>query len=661
MSLIEDLRQRKIVQWSLAYLAGAWLVVQLMDALGEPLGLSLGFQRAVLLLLTLGLPAAMTLAWYHGERGRQRVGGPELLILAGLLGLGAVLLRTISFGDNDELRSTPAAEVDGDRPRLAVLLFVNRSQQAEDSLFTEGVHDQILTELSKRTDLHVFSRQSVQEYRGSQKGAPRIAAELGASHLVEGSVQRAGDSVLVTAQLIDAADSHVWAENYQRELTVSNLFGIQREVAARIAEELGLRFSRLENQGDEDLPTESLAAWEAYTQGRLAEVGSLERIERFEEAIRLDSSFAQAWAGLARAHALHMALVRAFESIPPARAALRRAQALDPEDPDVVFGEAAVELYIERDYERAVELLDRVNRLRPNNAELHLFLSGVLRRMGRHAESLAALERGLSLDPRNRRVLNELAHFAYRYREFELARRPLERWRSAFPEDGHPKWDLALLILFETGDTIAYRQEVEENDVELDETQCGLRGGGTREAWLPYLRRQFEDELARCIGRSDAARSEPWFWIGVLGSWTDRKDLPLLYGDSLRARSEEQIARLRAIDTGNYRWPLASSWAELARAQALLGAPEVAIETANHAMDVAPTNDLYDRSRVAAILFDAYMVIGEFDLALDALELAVQSPLDFYAPLLEIDPRFDAIRDRPRFRAIVRKLEQPLR
>ena len=245
MSLIDRLKQRKLVQWALAYLAGAWLALQLVDVLGERWGISHGMARTIDVALVVGFILTLVLAWYHGEQGRQRISGSELLMIGGVLGAGALLLKTVDTDPApDPVSSEVAAYVPGandGRPRLAVLVFANRSRRPEDADFTAGVHDQILTELSKRGDLTVVSRTSVEEYRNRPRNIRLIASELRVSHLVEGAVQRAGDSVLVTAQLVDATDSHIWAGDYQRELTVAGLLGIQRELASNIARELGLQ------------------------------------------------------------------------------------------------------------------------------------------------------------------------------------------------------------------------------------------------------------------------------------------------------------------------------------------------------------------------------------------------------------------------------------
>ncbi len=185
MSLIENLKQRKLVEWALAYLAGAWVVVQAMGALSEPLGLSLGVQRGLLLVLVAGLPVVVTLSWYHGEQGRQRVSGMELLILTGLLAGAGFLLGVVGPGDpmdedGAEAALLPPATSNG-LPILAVLPFVNRSGLTDDQHFTDGIHDQVLTELSKRGDVRLLSRTSVQEYRETQKSIREIAAELGAT------------------------------------------------------------------------------------------------------------------------------------------------------------------------------------------------------------------------------------------------------------------------------------------------------------------------------------------------------------------------------------------------------------------------------------------------------------------------------------------------
>ena len=198
----------------------------------------------------------------------------------------------------------PAVKADP-RPSIAVLPFDNRSTLEDDAFFVDGIHDDILTQLSKISALKVISRTSVEQFRDTKLTIKDIAARLGVKNILEGGVQRAGDRVRIHVQFIDASsDAHLWAESYDRELTAANIFGIQSELASAIAVALRAALSPAEQTRVAAVPTQDLEAWEAYQLGkqRLAKSTSesLDDAERyFRKAVALDPEFALAYVGLA--------------------------------------------------------------------------------------------------------------------------------------------------------------------------------------------------------------------------------------------------------------------------------------------------------------------------------------------------------------------------
>lgn len=239
------LRRRKVVQWGVAYAAGAWGFQQGLAYVSTLLDWPAQLQRLTGLALLSGLPIALVLAWYHGDRGEQRVGRAELAILTLLFLLGGGLFWRYQHASEppaddppvDAKISKPVATASVDsRPSIAVLPFENRSREADDAFFVDGVHDDILTQLSKVSAVRVISRTSVEQFRDTKLPMKAIAGQLGVNKILEGGVQRAGDRVRVTVQLIDAeTDAHLWADSYDRELSAANIFAIQSEVATAIA------------------------------------------------------------------------------------------------------------------------------------------------------------------------------------------------------------------------------------------------------------------------------------------------------------------------------------------------------------------------------------------------------------------------------------------
>lgn len=305
-SSLQRLQKRKLVQWALAYLAGAFVMFQVMDALAEPLSLSLLVQRAILTLAVVGFFVTLVFAWYHGEKGRQKVSGPELLIVTLLLvvaGAGIAVLggaEEIAAPAEETAGSTALARfaaLNDDRPVIAVLPLANLSADEGNSYLAAGIHEELLRLLSLVRELGVISRTSVLRYAGTDQGIPEIAAELGARYIVEGSVQEYQGQVRIQVQLIDATtDQHLWADRYDRTLT--NIFELQSEVAQAIAGALESVVTPEEQERIEARPTQDPLAYDLYLKASELSYFVKEEydtgIELLRRATLLDPEFALA-------------------------------------------------------------------------------------------------------------------------------------------------------------------------------------------------------------------------------------------------------------------------------------------------------------------------------------------------------------------------------
>jgi TolB-like protein len=226
-SLWNRLIRRKVGQWGIAYVAGAWGFLQGLQYVSGLLNWPEQLQKLAGLALLIGLPIVLVLAWYHGDRGEQRVTRTELAILTLLFLLGGGLFWRYQ-GANETRPSTmpmaaapaAAAATTDAGPSIAVLPFENRSKVEDEAFFVDGIHDDILTQLSKISAIKVISRTSVEQFRDTRLPTKTIAEQLGVKSILEGGVQRAGNRVRINVQLIDAGtDAHLWAETYDRELT----------------------------------------------------------------------------------------------------------------------------------------------------------------------------------------------------------------------------------------------------------------------------------------------------------------------------------------------------------------------------------------------------------------------------------------------------------
>ncbi len=430
-SVFQRLTQRKIVQWAIAYVAGAWLLLEVLGFVAENFGWPAGIVRGATVFLGIGFFVALVLAWYHGEKGQQRATGFELLIIAGLLLVAGAAVAYVTRGSAPEESETGALPTLAIDPQsIAVLPFANRSAEGENAaFFAEGMHDDILTTLAKIGSLTVISRTSAMKYRETEKSIPEIAGELRVATVLEGSVQRAGDRVRVNVQLIDAStDRQLWAQTYDEELTAANIFAIQSDIARKIAVALQATLAPEVEERIDARPTESLAAYDLYTRGRYLSNRSLTREDQenaadlYRQAIAADPTYAPAYVGLASTYLVlwRRGLRPPEETLPLGRAAVERALELDETlaeahaalgtvlTAELRFGEAA------REFQRALEL-------NHGSAEVHRQYGRLLSRVGRHEESVREARLALHLDPLSVRLRVSLVSRLFFARDFDGA------------------------------------------------------------------------------------------------------------------------------------------------------------------------------------------------------------------------------------------------
>jgi len=414
---LAELRRRNVLRTATAYLVGAWLVAQVASLVADTYGLPAWFMRSLIAILVLGLPAALLFAWVYeftpagiareeelspGTSDRRRAGryfDRGLIVL-----LGVALLYLLA--EKLWLSQTGAHAVADNRPGIAVLPFAQRSDSPDDRFFVDGVHDDILTQLAKISALRVISRTSVERFRDTDLDIAEIAAQLGATRILEGGVQRSGDRVRVTVQLIDAtSDSHLWAETYDRQLSAVNLFAIQSEIATAIAGALELALTPAEKTILAEVPTRNMDAWEAFQLGRQRMATrhrqSLQQArEFFEKAIELDPAFAQAYAMLADTWILlaDYADTPRDEALAKSAGLVKQALALSPDLAEAVTSAAGL-AEEQEDYAAAEEGYRRAIALNSNYATAHHWYSGLMTKLGRPDEALQQAQTAIALDP----------------------------------------------------------------------------------------------------------------------------------------------------------------------------------------------------------------------------------------------------------------------
>jgi len=477
------LRRRKLVQWGIAYAAGAWGLMQGVAYMRDTFGWTRQVQQATTLLLLIGLPIALVLAWYHGDKGERRVTRTELAMLTLLFLLGGGLFWRYQHATESpstaaattSSATAPAAISPADAgPSIAVLPFENRSAKQDDAFFVDGIHDDILTQLSKISALKVISRTSVEQFRDTKLPMKAIAEQLGVKSILEGGVQRAGDRVRINVQLINAStDAHLWAETYDRALTAENIFAIQTELAAAIAGALKAALTPAEKARVNAVPTRNLEAWEAYQLGkqRMAKRtsgGLIEAEKFFRKALELDPKFTLAYVGLADTLRLQTNYSgKPLETtLAEADQAVSKALELDANLAEAWASKGGIAMSRDQN-EQAEKLLRRAIEVNPNYATAHHWLSMVLRSGDRLQEEFEHAERAAQLDPLSSVAQANFGNTLERMQRYDDA---ASRYQSAIDFD--PRSTVSLLSLAEL-DAYARNQFVdaallEERAVALD-------------------------------------------------------------------------------------------------------------------------------------------------------------------------------------------------
>jgi adenylate cyclase len=429
VGLWKRVRKHKVVEWTLAYVAAAYTLLHGVEMVSAALDWPHFIARLVTLVLFLGLPVATTLAWFHGHRAQHRLSGSELLILTVLLALAGGVLwslgrpiheqattKTAALGPASTVVApaavAPTAVARPPEKSVAVLPFLDLSEKKDQEYFSDGLSEELIDMLTKIPELQVIARTSSFYFKGKQTKISEIGRELGVVHILEGSVRRAGNTVRITAQLIDAASGfHLWSQTYDRSLT--DILGVQTEVATEVAQQLkvtlvGNEATKLTLGG-----TRNAEAYDAYLRGeQVARKGNPQEAENraalaaFDQAIALDPGYALAYA--ARARTLTSIAMFNAKTVPErermrrqAVIAAEQAVALAPELGEVHASLAITRAYGRLDFAGAAPEFDRALALAPGNARVQRLFSEFSSALGHHEQALAAARRAVSLDPQN--------------------------------------------------------------------------------------------------------------------------------------------------------------------------------------------------------------------------------------------------------------------
>jgi len=598
------------------------------------------------------LPKTFQALKKHTARVRWATTAAVLLALAAIVA-GIVVFSRYRF------RSTLAAP----EKSIAVLPFENLSEEKENAFFADGVQDEILTDLAKIADLKVISRTSVMQYKnGISRNLREIGEQLGVAHVLEGSVQRTGGRVRVSAQLIDArTDAHLWAEHYDRPL--DDVFAIQSEVAQAIADQLNAKLSPAEKAAIKERPTGDLVAYDLYLRAEALRAATsfnarlkenlLEATRLLEQAIARDPTFFLAYCRLAEAHDL----IYFFGSDhTPARLALastaiQTALRLRPGSGEAHLTLAAHLYRGYGDYEHALDELTLAQRALPNDPLVFELTGFIARRQGRWEESTTDLKRALELDPRNLFFLQQLSFtydWQHRYRDLASV---LDRALKLVPSDPETRVARALIDFAERADARPVHATIETIIAEDPAAATNIA-----DRWF-YIALCERDNF----GISRALAVIPPEGISQGNIWSPRAYFEAVAararGDATVARAAFTVARAEVEKTTHDQPDYAQGLIILGLIDAGLGRKDDAIREGRRAIELVPVSkDAIDGADFILNLAVIYAWTGEKDLALEQLNKVSKLP---YAPSygdLRLSPEWDPLRGDPRFEKIVASL-----
>jgi TolB-like protein/Tfp pilus assembly protein PilF len=583
-------------------------------------------------------------------RGRKwvRRNPTSALLVASLVALAAVVGAMIWKSDLVQRPVTTG---------IAVLPFENRSEDKANAYFVDGIQDEILTRLSKIADLKVISRTSTQHYKSAPENLPEIAKQLGVAHILEGSVQKSGDSVRVNVQLIKAAnDSHLWADTYDRKLT--DIFSVESEVAKAIAEQLRAHLSSQEEQVIAAKPTDNPEAYDAYLRGLAYTVKAgqntsanmLGAQKYLREAVRLDPKFALGWALLSWVDAAgyrSQALPRTAALCEEARQAAETALTLQPNLGEAILAKGYYHYSCLRDYDTAVRYFEQTRQLLPNSSRLLESLAFLERRRGHWDQSESYFNEAERLDPRNAGLLHQHATTYTGLRRFPEALRKFDQVLNITPDDTNSVIAKAFIAQAE-GDlprAAALLAPLHPNGDNLD-----ALGMQVSQAILERRPAQIIPRLKEILAKPDPA----WgFGIGDL-----RISLALaqeLAGDHAAAQESWRQARSELEPFLKEEPDNLALIGDLALTNMGLGDKGAALALSEQAMAANPIEkDALDGPVSLAILAQVAAQMGEPDRAIAALQKLLSIPYGGVTPaLLRLDPMFDPLRNDPRFQKLI--------
>jgi TolB-like protein len=656
----EEVKRRKVYRVAAAYVVVAGGTIQLASAVFPAWELPSWALRLVIIVLLIGFPISLILAWaleVTPEGIRTTPSAPATprrrRNVVALVAVGVIVSAAAGFF---LLPRASARKLD---KSIAVLPFKNSSDDKENAYFADGIQDDILTNLSKIGDLKVISRTSVEPYRDKKINVREISKALDVSAVLEGSVQKSGNRVHVNVQLINAVnDEHIWSEVYDRDLT--DVFAIQTDLAKKIAQELHAKLSPTEKEQMTRKPTENGEAYLAFVQAHnfhrdLEDFPKLKQAEQlYERALQLDPNFALAAASYSRLQSwVYHTYEPTAERREKSRALADRSLQLQPDLPEGHLALGFSIYYVDRNYDRALAEFALAQKGLPNEAEVYLAIGAIQRRQGKWDESNANLEKAAALSPNETWPLQNLALNYQMLRKWDLANKTMDRALKLAPESFN-LWSVK--AQFETAEKGTF--EIAERGIQLlgtktldDETRVHFT---IALAQTRLTQRRYSEALQAVQSLTDEVLAKDP--EGLMGKYGTTGIAKKMLGDEGGAREAflkaKGYAEKYVADAPNE----AKRHAHLAECLAWLGEKEAAIAEAKRGTELLPeSTDAFEGPIGTQTLAEVYMIVGEYDKALEVIDGLLTRPTQVTVAQLKMNPVCDHLRQDPRFIAMLQK------
>jgi TolB-like protein/Tfp pilus assembly protein PilF len=673
--IFAELKRRNVYRAAVLYGMSAWLLAQITTQIFPFFNVPNSAVRFVIIALILGFPIAMALSWLYEltpggfvrtedvDLPRQRQFGRKIdfvIIGALLLVIALLVYQRLPF-------RTENVEAIPDKS-IAVLPFANFSEEKANAFFAAGVQDDILTSLAEIKELRVISRSSVMQFRdpaAAGRNLRDIAKSLGVANILEGSVRREGDRVVVNVQLIDArTDRHIWANRYDRTLT--DALGLQGELASEIADALRANLSADEKTRVAIKPTQNPDAYVFYLRANqisrnpdtlLEDYKTAEQL--YTQAIALDANFALAHARLASVRA------EIFHYYEPTDAwklkARQEAETALRLQPDLAEGHFALGqciYWMDQDYDRALEQFEIASRLSPSNGDIGRLIAAIKRRQGKWQEALEAYERVAKIDPQNPNIVRELIFINTAMRRWPEAAGWVKKMRAMAPASLVAKVQTGYVDFWWKGDTRLLKSLLSEvpADVDPDGTVTSCRWDvAMLDRDYATAGRVLEISSLNEVSYTNAGSTPKTFLQGCIY---------LAQGDNKNAQKAFETAR-PSFEASVEEAPLsADRHANLGWLYAFMGRKNEAIREGRRAVELKPeSKDAVDSAIMNCYLALIYARVGEKDLAIPLIERLLKTPgavdsVDYSITVNDLKYRWewDPIRSDPRFQKL---LEQP--